>query len=68
MEKIPVEQRLRCACCDNCGQELGAGTWYPNEFKSCGEPDCERAARDADAAERDEAAYRAAQDDYERYR
>ena len=40
---------------------------YVKSFETCGKRECERAARDAYQEERDERAYRAMQDDYERY-
>lgn len=44
--------------CWNCGVELGVfkrGEWMPQD--TCGASECERAARDADRMEREEAHY-----------
>ena len=44
--------------CWNCGAQLGLLTraeWMPSD--TCGARDCERAARDADRLEREEAHY-----------
>ena len=54
--------------CDNCGDLVGEGTRYRNEPVSCGEPECESAARDMERAADDEARERAREDGYDRYR
>ncbi len=34
--------------CDHCGKELAGHDFvFPGDFKSCGAPECEKAARDA---------------------
>lgn len=40
--------------CFNCGEQLGAYADY-DKFDTCGQPECEREARNAMAAEREEA-------------
>jgi hypothetical protein len=40
--------------CFNCGEELGFSTWS-DPLDTCGKPECDREARDAMQAERDEA-------------
>lgn len=41
--------------CFNCGAELGVYDRLPGDHDTCGAPECEREARDAYVAERDEA-------------
>lgn len=56
--------------CDNCGEPLGE---FDHNRRadgplSCGERECNRAARDEEMAETEEAQDRAARDGWERYR
>jgi len=60
------EMSKRERFCPNCGESMGFPA-YVERFETCGKRECERAARDAYQEERDERAYRAMQDDYERY-
>lgn len=41
--------------CFNCGAELGVYDRMPGDRDTCGAKECEREARDADVAERDQA-------------
>jgi hypothetical protein len=43
------------ATCWNCGADMGPWTKFSDRNDTCGERECERAARNADCAERDEA-------------
>jgi hypothetical protein len=54
--------------CIGCGLDLGESRSCFNEIESCGEPECERVARDTDRAEREEAQERAREDDWGKYR
>jgi ribosomal protein S27AE len=54
--------------CFNCGAELGVFDAYHRDLQTCGEKECERAARDMERGEQEEAQYRAQEDNYERYR
>lgn len=41
--------------CDYCGEEIGVFAKYPGDILSCGQIECNRAARDDEQARRDEA-------------
>ena len=56
--------------CDFCGELLGTFEWSHliDGPLTCGEPDCERAAREDERARDDEARQAAQDDDYGKYR
>ena len=41
--------------CYNCGDDMGEKDRFSDRLDTCGRPECEREARDAAYAERDEA-------------
>jgi hypothetical protein len=61
-------KKPRRAHCIGCGVDLGPSTSCFREIESCGEPECDREARDTDRAEREDAQERAREDDWGRYR
>jgi hypothetical protein len=54
--------------CFYCGEELGVYEKLARDYDTCGARECEREARDAYAADDDNARYEAERDGYERYR
>ena len=51
---MPTKREPKMRHCFNCGAELGAYADY-DPMDTCGSRECDRAARDAAQAERDEA-------------
>ena len=53
--------------CFNCGAELGVYEKYYGDLDTCGERECEQAAREAWQGAEEDRAERAREDRYERY-
>lgn len=61
---------IRVQHCEYCGKELGEFAWSRrlDGPLTCGGRECEREVRHEEQAERDDAAARASEDDFGRYR
>ena len=60
-----MAKRIYCAW---CGEFLYEGDSDPRDYESCGNAECNREVNGMHRQDREEAAYEAERDDYERYR